>query len=200
LVGWAESSRPTVSNPGGSGRLDPPYAIRGGPIMNNTCALFRRVHRRDFLRVGGLGLCGVSLVDVLRAGSAATKPAHQARAKHLICVWLGGGPPHTDMFDMKPSAPAEYRGEFKPIQTRVPGLQVGELMPRLARLADRYTIIHSVRTLNKPGDHARAPYYWLTGNPRLPSGTDEYPMYGSAMSKFRPGPADLPTFATLGII
>src|ERR1700733_10339139 len=54
--------------------------------------------------------------------------------------------------------------------------------------------------MNKPGDHARAPFYWLTGNPRLPSGTDEYPMYGSAVSKFRPGPADLPSFATLGII
>jgi hypothetical protein len=54
--------------------------------------------------------------------------------------------------------------------------------------------------MNKPGDHSRAPYYWLTGNPRLPSGTDEHPMYGSAVSRFRPGPADLPTFATLGII
>src|SRR5262249_7075469 len=53
---------------------------------------------------------------------------------------------------------------------------------------------------NKPGDHARAPFYWLTGNPRLPSGTDEYPMYGSAVWRFRPGPADLPTFATLGMI
>ncbi|HEX5273527.1 MAG TPA: DUF1501 domain-containing protein, partial [Gemmataceae bacterium] len=65
---------------------------------------------------------------------------------------------------------------------------------------DRYTVIRSVTTMNKPGDHGRAPFYWLTGNPRLPSGTDEYPMYGSAVSKFRPGPADLPTFATLGII
>jgi hypothetical protein len=70
----------------------------------------------------------------------------------------------------------------------------------LATLADKYTIIRSVSTLNQPGDHARAPFYWLTGNPRLPSGTAEYPMYGSAVSKFRPGPADLPTFVTLGII
>src|SRR5438874_10720284 len=71
---------------------------------------------------------------------------------------------------------------------------------RSARLADKYTVIRSVTTMNKPGDHGRAPFYWLTGNPRLPSGTDEYPMYGSAVSKFRPGPADLPTFAALGII
>jgi hypothetical protein len=169
--------------------------------MKNTCDLFRRVHRRDFLRVGGLGLCGVTMTDVLRARArAAVPPARGPRAKHMICVWLGGGPPHTDMFDMKPDAAEEYRGEFKPVQTNVPGIRICELMPGLARLADKYTIIRSVTTMNKPGDHARAPFYWLTGNPRLPSGTDEFPMYGSAVSKFRPGPADLPTFATLGII
>jgi hypothetical protein len=166
--------------------------------MNHTCEQFRRVHRRDFLRVGGIALCGVTMTDVLRARTAA--PSRQTKAKHMICVWLGGGPPHTDMFDMKPNAPADYRGEFKPIKTNVPGIHVCELMPGLAHLADRYTIIRSVTTMNNPGDHARAPYYWLTGNPRLPSGTDEYPMYGSAVSKFRPGPADLPTFAALGII
>ncbi len=169
--------------------------------MKNTCEQFRRLHRRDFLRVGGLGLCGVTMVDVLRAQApAASEPVRKATAKHLICVWLGGGPPHTDMFDMKPDAAAEYRGEFKPIKTNVPGIEICELMPGLARMADKYTIIRSVTTMNKPGDHARAPYYWLTGNPRLPSGTEEYPMYGSAVSKFRPGPEDLPTFATLGII
>src|SRR5437588_7184298 len=175
--------------------------------MKNACESFRRVHRRDFLRIGGLGLCGVTMLDVLRAqavarsGDRATASgAAKARAKHLICVWLGGGPPHTDMFDMKPNAAAEYRGEFKPIQTNVPGIDICELMPGLARHADKYTIIRSVTTMNRPGDHARAPFYWLTGNPRLPSGTEEYPMYGSAVSKFRPGPADLPTFATLGIV
>ncbi len=168
--------------------------------MKNTCEQFRRVHRRDFLRIGGLGLCGVTLLDLLRAQGSTAAPAQKPRARHLICVWLGGGPPHTDMFDMKPDAPAEYRGEFKPIKTNVPGIDVCELMPGLAKHADKYTIIRSVTTMNKPGDHARAPYYWLTGNPRLPSGTDEFPMYGSSVSKFRPGPADLPTFATLGII
>jgi Protein of unknown function (DUF1501) len=169
--------------------------------MKNACESFRRLHRREFLRIGGLGLCGVTMLDVLRAqGGTATLPTHKAKAKHLICVWLGGGPPHTDMFDMKPDAAAEYRGEFRPIKTNVSGLEICELMPQLAKLADKYTIIRSVTTMNKPGDHARAPYYWLTGNPRLPSGTEEHPMYGSAVAKFRPGPADLPTFATLGIV
>src|SRR3989440_988179 len=166
--------------------------------MNVSNASFRP-DRRDFLRIGGMSLCGVTMLDVLRAqGAAARKEG--PRAKHLICCWLGGGPPHTDMFDMKPDAPADIRGEFKPIKTKVTGLQVCELMPELAKLADKYTILRSVTTMNKPGDHARAPFYWLTGNPRLPSGTAEYPMVGSAVSKFRPGPADLPTFVTLGIV
>jgi hypothetical protein len=152
------------------------------------------MNRRDFLRVGGLGLCGVGALDVIRARAT---PAASPRAKHMIVCWLGGGPPHLDMFDMKPDAPEEYRGIWKPIQSRVVGLQVGELMPELAKRADRYTVIRSVTTLNKPGDHSQAPLYWLTGNPRLTTGSDEYPMYGSVVTKLRPGPAELPTFAVL---
>src|SRR4051794_31913193 len=170
-----------------------------GAFMKNTCSPFRRLNRREFLRIGGATLCGVNLLDVLRAQAGATgRPA--ARPRQMICVWMAGGPPHTDMFDMKPDSPADYRGEFRPIRTNVPGLDICELMPRLARMADKYTIIRSVTTMNRPGDHARAPMYWLTGNPRLPSGTPEYPMYGSVVSRLRPGPEDLPTFATLGKI
>jgi hypothetical protein len=153
------------------------------------------MNRRDFLRVGGLGLCGVGALDVIRAQAAPS--AANARAKHMIVCWLGGGPPHLDMFDMKPDAPEEYRGIFKPIQTKLTGLQVGELLPEMAKRADKYTVIRSVTTLNKPGDHSQAPLYWLTGNPRLTTGSDEYPMYGSVVTKLRPGPADLPTFAVL---
>lgn len=167
--------------------------------MKNACDQFRRLNRRDFLRVGGMSLCGLSLTDVLRARASSTD-APEAKAKAMICVWMAGGPPHLDMFDMKPDAPVDYRGEFKPIQSNVPGLDVCELMPNLAKLADKYAIIRSVTTENKPGDHARAPMYWLTGNPRLPSGTAEYPMYGSVVSKLRAGPVDLPTFAVLGKI
>ena len=167
--------------------------------MKTTCREFRRLNRRDFLRIGGMSLCGVNLLDLLRArAGAASRP--EPKAKQMICVWMAGGPPHIDMFDMKPEAPVDYRGEFKPIKTNVVGLQVCELMPRLAQMADKYTVIRSVTTENKPGDHARAPMYWLTGNPRLPSGTAQYPMYGSVVTKLRPGPKDLPTFATLGKI
>jgi len=155
----------------------------------------KRPTRRDFLRAGGLGLCGVGMLDVLKAHAA--PGSNTAKAKHLIVCWLGGGPPHTDMFDLKPDSAEEYRGIFKPIQTKTVGLQVGELLPELAQRSNKYTVIRSVSTLNKPGDHSQAPLYWLTGNPRLTTGSDEYPMYGSVVSKLRPGPSDLPTFAVL---
>jgi hypothetical protein len=155
--------------------------------------------RRDFLRIGGASLCGVSLLDVLRAQSqAAGAPA--PKAKQMIVCWMAGGPPHTDMFDMKPDSGTDYKGEFKPIKSNVPGLDVCELMPSLAKIADKYTIIRSITTMNQPGDHSRAPMYWLTGNPRLPSGTEKFPMYGSVISKVRPGPAELPSFTVLGKI
>jgi Protein of unknown function (DUF1501) len=173
---------------------------------HTTCKQFRQVARRDFLRIGGLGLCGLGALDVFAAQQKAKAAAyegvrlHEPKAKQMIVVWMAGGPPHTDMFDMKPDSPSDYKSRFNPISTNVDGLQICELMPKLAKMADKYCLIRSVTTMNKPGDHARAPMYWLTGNPRLPSGTDEYPMYGSVVSKVRPGPGDLPTFAVLGKI
>lgn len=151
------------------------------------------MNRRDFLRIGGLGLCGITALDVLRAHASPT--SSQAKAKQLIVCWLGGGPPHIDMFDMKPDAPADYRGDFKPIDTSLPGLQVCELMPELAKRAHKYTVLRSVTSLNKPGGHGG--HYWLTGNPRLGTGGDEFPMFGSVISKLRPGEKDLPTFIVL---
>src|SRR5687768_5768544 len=90
------------------------------------------VSRRDVLRVGGLALAGLALPDLVRLRAAA--PA--ARGKSVILVWLRGGPSHIDSFDMKPDAPAEVRGEFKPIPTNVPGLQVCEHLPLHAKVAD----------------------------------------------------------------
>lgn len=167
--------------------------------MIQTCPTFRRHSRRSFLRIGGASLCGVTLLDLLRARARAAG-APEPRAKRMIVCWMAGGPPHTDMFDMKPDSPADYRGEFSPIRSSLPGLDVCELMPELAKRAHQYTVIRSITTMNKPGDHARAPMYWLTGNPRLPSGTAKYPMYGSVATKFLSSPADLPTFAVLGKI
>ena len=98
------------------------------------------IHRRELLRVGGLNALGLSLPGLLRATSAATATSGRepldlsfGRAKNVIFLWLQGGPPQHETFDPKPDAPAEIRGEFKPIATNVPGIRFCELLPRTAR-------------------------------------------------------------------
>ena len=99
------------------------------------------VSRRNFLKIGGLAMGGMSLNDVLRAEAAQkTGKSHKA----VIMIFLPGGPSHQDIFDLKPDAPSEIRGEFKPISTNVPGIQITEQMPRLAKMMDKCTIIRSL--------------------------------------------------------
>ncbi|MEQ8785674.1 MAG: DUF1501 domain-containing protein [Pirellulaceae bacterium] len=107
--------------------------------------------RRNFLRVGALGVGGLSLslADVLRAEAAAGKSSSH---KAVINIHLGGGPSHQDMFDLKPTAPVEYRGEFNPIQTNVPGIEICEQFPRLAKMADKYVILRSL--VGSAGQHS----------------------------------------------
>lgn len=102
------------------------------------------VSRRNFLQIGGLTLGGLALPQLLRAESAAGLRSAGRQHKAVIMVFLPGGPPHQDMFDLKADAPAEVRGEFRPIATNVPGLQICEHLPRLARMADKYTVIRSM--------------------------------------------------------
>jgi uncharacterized protein (DUF1501 family) len=99
------------------------------------------ITRRHFLMAGALGLGGLTLADVLRAEAAAGKGTS---GKAIINVHLDGGPPHLDTIDPKPDAPAEVRGEFKPIATKVPGLRIGELMPKVAGIADKFAFIRSL--------------------------------------------------------
>lgn len=98
------------------------------------------VSRRNFLRIGALGVAGLTLADLLRAEETAPSKTKKA----IINIHLGGGPPHQDMFDLKPHAPVEFRGEFNPIRTNVPGIEICELMPELAKMADKYAIIRSI--------------------------------------------------------
>src|SRR3954470_16459894 len=103
------------------------------------------ISRRDFLRLGALAAGGLTLADLLRlraAGAVQPRSAHKA----VIMVYLPGGPSHIDMYDLKPDAPAEYRGEFRPTRTNVPGIDVCELMPRQAALADKFAILRGLRT------------------------------------------------------
>ncbi|OAI51183.1 hypothetical protein AYO44_17215 [Planctomycetaceae bacterium SCGC AG-212-F19] len=163
--------------------------------MFTGCKGFRRMGRRQFFRVGGAGLFGLTMAQLFEAQARA---AEKATAKQMVVIWLGGGPPHQDTFDLKPDAPAEVRGEFKPIATNVPGIEITELMPRLAKVADKFSIIRSCRIGNETWEHSGGAY-WLTGNPRRPS-TPKYPMYGSVVAKLKPAQAALPSFVALGTI
>src|SRR5688572_14816549 len=99
------------------------------------------VSRRNFLKIGALGLGGLALPQLLAAESASgIRRSHKA----VIMVFLPGGPSHQDMFDLKMDAPSEIRGEFKPIGTNVPGIQICEHLPQMAKLADKYSIIRSM--------------------------------------------------------
>src|SRR6266481_4627778 len=97
--------------------------------------------RRSWLRIGGLALGGLALPDILRAEA---QSGESNPAKGIIMVLLPGGPTHLDTFDLKPDAPVEIRGEFRPIATNVPGIDICEHLPRLARIADKLTIIRSL--------------------------------------------------------
>jgi hypothetical protein len=98
------------------------------------------VSRRSFLRVGALGLGGLAMSDLLRAEATNGKNSR----KSLINIYLGGGPSHQDMWDLKPEAPSEFRGEFVPVGTNVPGLQICELFPGLARRADKFAVVRGL--------------------------------------------------------
>src|SRR5436309_6583684 len=110
-------------------------------ILGRSHSYCDRVSRRSFLQIGGLALGGLSLPQLLRAeAQAGIKNSHKA----VIMVFLSGGPPHQDMVDLKPDAPAEVRGEFNPIDTAVPGIQVCEHLPKIARMMDRLAVIRSL--------------------------------------------------------
>ncbi|MBC8113258.1 MAG: DUF1501 domain-containing protein, partial [Candidatus Saccharimonas sp.] len=136
-----------------------------GQIRTRDC---RGWTRRELLRAGMLSAAGVSLTDLLRCeaaeslGQEAGDNARKTPAKSVILLWLWGGPSHLDSFDMKPHAPVQYRGPYSPIASSVPGLDVCELLPQLARRADRYSIIRSLRGVSN--DHGVAGTIGLTGD------------------------------------
>ncbi len=149
------------------------------------------VRRRDFLKVGVLGTAGLSLSSYLRM--AAAGEVNRGTAQSAIFINLPGGPSHMDTFDLKPDAPAEYRGEFNPIKTNVPGIEFCEHLPKLAQCADKFAILRGVtHTL---GAHALGQEYINTGNRPLPA--TEFPGYGAVVSKELSTPQDLPPFVAI---
>jgi hypothetical protein len=154
--------------------------------------------RRAFLRIGGcLALAG-------SASPALAQPRPTGAARSCILVYLLGGPPHLDMWDLKPAAAAEIRGPFKPIATSVPGVQVCEHLPRLAALAHRYALVRSVSHNNH--NHTPMIYYTLTGRQVEQPGVDndvrppqrgDAPHVGAVLARFKPTPAGLPGYVAL---
>ena len=142
------------------------------------------VSRRSFLRIGAGGVAGITLANLL---------AHEARAgagssnKALINIYLSGGPSHTDMFDLKPNAAVEFRGEFSPIKTNVPGMEICEHMPRLAQMADKFAVVRSI--VGSVDDHTY--HHTLSGYRRNDlDSVGGRPPVGSVLAKLQGRPQD----------
>ena len=149
--------------------------------------------RRNFLRAGALGVGGLALPDLLRwRAHGATALNRPVEDRSIIMVYLNGGPSHLDMYDPKPHAPVEYRGEFRPIDTNVPGMQISELLPLQARIADKLAIIRNMKFLQQ-GHTAPELYTGFLDGKR--------PSIGSVVSKLRSSggrPSPMPPFVALG--
>ena len=161
-----------------------------------ACSNYRSVlSRRDAIKVGGLGLLGFAMPDILRAETLPRK--FKVRAKSVIFLFQWGGPSHLDMFDMKPGAPDGIRGPYKPMATKADGIQISEKLPLTAKVMNKVTLIRSVHhTMN---NHNSAGYYALTGHApatddqRLRDSLDLFPGFSSVVDRFAPGGKEMPT-------
>src|SRR5947209_12046143 len=138
-----------------------------------------RPSRRGFLRVGALGLGGLTLPGLLRAEAAA---GIRSSRKSVILIYLVGGPPHQDMFDLKPGAPREFAGPWKPIATNVNGVQICEALPRLARIMDRLVVVRSL--VGNQADHDAIQVY-NGHHPSKPTPSGGWPQFGSTVAKIQ---------------
>ncbi len=150
-------------------------------------------HRRDFLKLGSAGLLGLTLPQLLRLEAQASREAQSSRkAKSIIMVWLAGGPSTIDMWDLKPDAPEGIRGDFKPIATKAPGVQISEHLPKMAQVMDQCTIVRSI--YHNIGAHELGTVYMTTGN--RPSLAMQYPSLGSITAKTLKTPQGIPAYVT----
>jgi len=157
-----------------------------------SCAGYRNslLSRRHVLKVGGMGALGLNMQTLLRAADAKQTQKLIAKAKSVIFLFQWGGPSHVDMFDMKPEAPANIRGPYKPIKSSANGIWVSEKLEKTAKIMDKVTLIRSMtHTMN---NHNSAGYYALTGSApatddqRLRDSIDLFPAYGSVVDKLAP--------------
>src|SRR5262245_19892616 len=152
------------------------------------------ISRRMFLHVGGLAIGGLTLPHLLRARAA--HPSGSNR-KSVILLWLAGGPSHIDMYDLKRNAPDEVRGEFKPIDTNVPGIRIGEHLPHQAKIMDKLSIVRSAYHTN--AGHGMGSQWMQTGYQATIEVNDNiYPSTGSVVSKLKgPNEPGLPAYVNL---
>ena len=158
-------------------------------------------NRRNFLRIGaGAGLLGLSLPELLKleAHAAAKRNGVSAskKADSIIMVWLAGGPATIDMWDLKPDAPEGIRGEFKPINTSAAGIQISEHLPKMAKVADKTTIVRSI--YHSIPSHGPATVFMTTGNKPTPA--LQYPAMGSLVSKLVKGEEGVPSYVSFSDI
>lgn len=161
--------------------------------------------RREWLRVGGLSLAGLSLPSLLRAreSAPATGSGSFGKAKACILLFHLGGPPQHETWDPKPDAPAEIRGDLKPIATRIPGLQVGELMPKTAELVEQICVLRAMATDDNA--HSSSGYWMLTGVPHQPlqaenakpGAPNDWPCIAAILQRLRAGQGGLPASIAL---
>ena len=152
-------------------------------VTKNNCQ--GPLSRRSLLQTGGVALTGLGLSDLLRLQAQAeeAKPGSVDEEKSVIFIWLPGGPPHMETYDMKPNAPDDYRGIFRPISTNVAGIDVCEHLPMHAKIADKFTLIRSIA--HQFADHGGGHKILMTGrDPKTPVDTVvDYPAVGSVVAK-----------------
>src|SRR5262249_28406318 len=143
--------------------------------------------RRHFLHVGALALGGLTWDQLLRLQAEAPATG-RPRQKSVIMIHLSGGPSHLDMYDMKPNAPREYRGEFRPIKTNVPGMEICELMPGQAKIADKFTILRGAQLAHlHTANEFYSGYPWQDSPRASVPGEAQRPALGSVVSRLRGG-------------
>ena len=141
------------------------------------------ISRRSFVQIGMAGMGSLGLSQFLAARSQATEQGRAGKNTSVILLWLDGGPGHMDTYDMEPDAPAEYRGIWNPIPTNVPGMEVTQLFPLHAQVADKFSVVRSLH--DDTGDHFTAGHWMLTGRGGVSGAATagKYPFFGSVATK-----------------
>lgn len=151
-------------------------------------------YRRDFLKIGAAGVFGLSLPQILKLQAEASTNAPTRRAESVILVWLAGGPATIDMWDLKPNAPENIRGEFRPIATNAPGIEISEHLPQMAQVMNKCSIVRSLN--HSIPSHGIATVHMTTGNRVSPA--LQYPSLGSLATRLMPNSPNVPPNVSFG--